>query len=471
MGCGTSHHATPFCCAWSFLSSCPLSSDPRDLAQEVPGGLSLPRVLPPGIPDEQQYVRMYCEARGLPYPLQASLQCSLQLAFCTLCAATLRCAVMSFGCLAVLLDHVPVTALFRCPGHLELLRCTVGLFGLVPHPVLTPAAASLLPPLLTGQLELLSGSQHLPPGFHSGWGWRPRGPGQRLLSHRRAGKAGMVCLENLLVCEVRHGRYRSLVPEGSVPLCSVLTAPGCPHYGMMAFDCRRCRSTPLQMGAESVVRSLARRGLEVVGLLPPSASSRTAVASSSSSAWSSSAARSPTLMGTPLEPYANPTHPSARPDTTPNILAGNPLEEYANPSPQWQQAASAAAAALAQADAQLPSSSASSIRGSNGSSGSGGGGNSRTAAAVAGASGQTSGLGPSARVQPLLQRLKRFMEEHVYPAGQATAAVLLLVYFCCVTAGVCPRCDAAALLCVCMCLRCLRMRVTDGIQLHSWRSS
>ena len=45
--------------------------------QEVPGGLSLPRTLPAGIPSEQQYVRMYCEARGLPYPLQASALSSL----------------------------------------------------------------------------------------------------------------------------------------------------------------------------------------------------------------------------------------------------------------------------------------------------------------------------------------------------------------------------------------------------------
>lgn len=175
----------------------------------------------------------------------------------------------------------------------------------------------------------------------------------------------------------------------------------------------------LQMGAESVVRSLARRGLEVVGQLPPSSSGGAAASSgapgSSGSGWSSGAP-SPPLMGTPLEPYANPTHPSARPDTTPNILAGNPLEEYANPSPQWQQAASAAAAALAQADAQLPPSSLPVSGGSSG-GGSSGGGNGRTAAAVAGTSGQTSGLGPSARVQPLLQRLQRFMEEHVYPAG------------------------------------------------------
>lgn len=77
-----------------FPSSCPAQlqchSPAPDLAQEVPGGLSLPHVLPPGIPDEQQYVRMYCEARGLPYPLQASLQCSLQLAFCTVLRLSVR---------------------------------------------------------------------------------------------------------------------------------------------------------------------------------------------------------------------------------------------------------------------------------------------------------------------------------------------------------------------------------------------
>ena len=168
------------------------------------------------------------------------------------------------------------------------------------------------------------------------------------------------------------------------------------------------------MGADSVVRSLARRGLEVVGQLPPSTSTSSGTSASGNSNSSARGAFSPPLMGTPLEPYANPTHPSARPDTTPNILAGNPLEEYANPSPQWQQAAGAAAAALAQADAQLPPSGpASSGGGGSGSSG----GRGRTAAAVAGAGGQTSGLGPSPRVQPLLQRLRRFMEEHVYPAG------------------------------------------------------
>lgn len=61
--------------------------------------------------------------------------------------------------------------------------------------------------------------------------------------------------------------------------------------------------------------------------------------------------------------------------------------------------------------------------GSNSSSGGGrGGGGGATAAAAAGAGGQTSGLGPSARVQLILQRLRRFMEEHVYPAGKSRRA-------------------------------------------------
>lgn len=43
---------------------------PRPL-QDIPTLVSLPRPLPPGIPDEQSYIRAYCAARGLPYPLQA----------------------------------------------------------------------------------------------------------------------------------------------------------------------------------------------------------------------------------------------------------------------------------------------------------------------------------------------------------------------------------------------------------------
>ncbi|KAI7835657.1 hypothetical protein COHA_010449 [Chlorella ohadii] len=45
---------------------------PYHLPADVPGGLSLSSPLPAGIPDEQHYVHMYCEARGLPYPLQAN---------------------------------------------------------------------------------------------------------------------------------------------------------------------------------------------------------------------------------------------------------------------------------------------------------------------------------------------------------------------------------------------------------------
>ncbi|KAL4449032.1 hypothetical protein ABPG77_007749 [Micractinium sp. CCAP 211/92] len=44
---------------------------PYHLPSGIPTLVSLPRPLPPGIPDEQSYIRMYCTARGLPYPLQA----------------------------------------------------------------------------------------------------------------------------------------------------------------------------------------------------------------------------------------------------------------------------------------------------------------------------------------------------------------------------------------------------------------
>lgn len=176
---------------------------------------------------------------------------------------------------------------------------------------------------------------------------------------------------------------------------------------------------PLQMGADSVVRSLARRALEIVGEVPGGASVASNPSNPSSSGGSGGsfggAFASQPLMGTPHEPYASPVHPSARPDTTPSILAGTPLEQYANPSPQWHQAAGAAAAALAKADRQLPPSAGPSSALSN-RGGSGGGAS--TAAAAAGAAGQASGLGPSPRVQPLLQRLRLFMEEHVYPAGE-----------------------------------------------------
>ena len=217
------------------------------------------------------------------------------------------------------------------------------------------------------------------------------------------------------------------------------------------------------MGADSVVRSLARKGLQIVGLPTDGSSAPTSAggcgsgcrcdcrsggacacgkASSSSTAGAAGAAASssgctcpsscpcgcqsggacscskastssaaigaaadasgglpPPLMGTPAEPYANPRHPDARPDSASPILgeapcgvvwkwfvgsfacsllnsanstpkaahppppctpcppaAGNPLEQYANPSPQWREAAGAAAAALEQADRSLPAS-------------------------------------------------------------------------------------------------------------------
>ena len=42
--------------------------------QDIPTLVSLPHPLPPGIPNELQYIRMYCSARGLAHPLQACTQ-------------------------------------------------------------------------------------------------------------------------------------------------------------------------------------------------------------------------------------------------------------------------------------------------------------------------------------------------------------------------------------------------------------
>jgi hypothetical protein len=186
------------------------------------------------------------------------------------------------------------------------------------------------------------------------------------------------------------------------------------------------------------VRSLAAKGLQIVGA-QASGSSYSANSSSSSSSSSSSrgtGGQHRPLAGTPQEPYANPRHPNAQPDSSSNILAGNPLEEYANPSPQWQQAAGAAAAALEEAERQLPAStpatssaSRSSIHGqptaARDSS------STAAAAAAAAASGGgggavTTGLGPSPRVQPLLHKLQAFMRDHVYPAGKHCAICQLM---------------------------------------------
>jgi hypothetical protein len=46
---------------------------PPPPAQAIPGLVRLPRPLPPGIPEEQQYIQQYCAARGLPYPLQVGV--------------------------------------------------------------------------------------------------------------------------------------------------------------------------------------------------------------------------------------------------------------------------------------------------------------------------------------------------------------------------------------------------------------
>lgn len=49
----------------------PSPAVPATAAQDIPTLVSLPRPLPPGIPEEQAYIRMYCAARGLAFPLQA----------------------------------------------------------------------------------------------------------------------------------------------------------------------------------------------------------------------------------------------------------------------------------------------------------------------------------------------------------------------------------------------------------------
>jgi acyl-CoA dehydrogenase len=51
-----------------------------ECAQQIPNLPALPRPLPEGIPTEQQYIKMYCNARGLEYPLKADWPFYLALA-------------------------------------------------------------------------------------------------------------------------------------------------------------------------------------------------------------------------------------------------------------------------------------------------------------------------------------------------------------------------------------------------------
>ncbi|KAL4422623.1 hypothetical protein ABPG75_008820 [Micractinium tetrahymenae] len=263
---------------------------PYHLPADIPSLVSLPRPLPPGIPDEQAYIRTYCAARGLPYPLQADWPFYLAL------------------------------SIFR--------------------------------------------------------------------------------------------------------LAAILAG-----VGARAAQGNASSRIAAQVGADSVVRSLACKALQIACLAPGNSSSSANLGSSlGSSLGSGGSSGSSHLMGTPAEPYANPRHPLARPDDTSNILAGNPLEEYANPSPAWKSAAAEAVKALDEADRLLPprtpASSGAGGSAGGGSSGGGGGGlraqptaaPATAAAAVARSGSATSGLGPSPCVQPILRKLRRFMEEHVYPA-------------------------------------------------------
>jgi hypothetical protein len=159
-------------------------------------------------------------------------------------------------------------------------------------------------------------------------------------------------------------------------------------------------------------------------VLPPTVQSSSSSGSGSREASSSNSTQH--LMGTPAEPYANPRHPCARPDDTPDQVAANPLTEYGNPTPEWRQAAGAAVQAIEQADKLLPAS----VSPSSGGGGSGtrmsrqpaAGASMAPAAAPTAAGGSGAGLGPSPRVQELLRQLNRFMEEHVYPAGEQASA-------------------------------------------------
>lgn len=59
---------------------------PYHLPSSIPSLPSLPHPLPPGIPTEQQYIKMYCQERGLPYPLKANWSFYLALSIFRLCS-------------------------------------------------------------------------------------------------------------------------------------------------------------------------------------------------------------------------------------------------------------------------------------------------------------------------------------------------------------------------------------------------
>ncbi|GAB4815191.1 hypothetical protein N2152v2_002237 [Parachlorella kessleri] len=115
-------------------------------------------------------------------------------------------------------------------------------------------------------------------------------------------------------------------------LCSILAG-----VGARAAQGNASSRIAGQVGADSVVRSLALTGLRIVGEAPAPAR----------------AAAHAVLTGTPQEPYVNPRHPAARPDPN-RMYEGNPLEEYANPSTAWQSAAGKAEQALREVDNLLP---------------------------------------------------------------------------------------------------------------------
>jgi hypothetical protein len=103
------------------------------------------------------------------------------------------------------------------------------------------------------------------------------------------------------------------------------------------------------------------------------------------------------------------------------VLA-TPLEGYANPSTEWKQGASRAAPALQEAEHVLPPTAApsSSLPPTRQVRRAASGGRAQGASAGGqhgGAKEAVRGLGPSPRVAPILERLRRFMDTHVYPAG------------------------------------------------------
>lgn len=155
-----------------------------------------------------------------------------------------------------------------------------------------------------------------------------------------------------------------------------------------------------QMGADSVVRGMAQTALNIM-----------------SAAAAQVGRPGVPLVGTPFEPYANPTHSTASVDRN-QILEGTPVEEYANPTQTWRVMSESGAIAAAEADVKLPptvAASTASLRSSSASAAVSSGSRGRSAP-------ECPGLGPSARVQPILEKLHRFMEERVYPSEAVLAA-------------------------------------------------